>query len=510
MSSERLLHALLGPSLEGAEAERPVLELYVSRLQELEREPINRYLAENRADVLGQLPGSSARTEFVLRGWLASEPGEWAEWAEHLEDESLARSEFTALAAELAGEMAGAVAREQIEVEKAIAFLHALSPALEQADADDVEAHLAPSVEAALAEREWWVDEGALRIQAEMHDFVRQVEEVCPASAKILRSMRSKEVLAPMGEEGSSVGDLLVLRGWRDLGLGLPKESYWELAEAVPGPDAALDPTLQAEALATRLVLDRLNPSYRGSPNPVSNYIAEIRRVQKLDGDFRSQIRTAASACMDLSPSAVQMHILIRIIYSADEEQRKALAQWAGREGRTPTTTLIKRLVDDGFYWDWMPAFQEASYEEAPVIRTLKSGLLDKTPDNPIRKRKWRARTFAELGLRTKAGQDQIVKLVIQLLGPKRFQNDLEVVLILCSALEEMEGRNGKVASALIAYSKRWKHKFTPSENEVLVAAGVRLPEDYLSKKAKSGMRGLLTGLKEGAEEAVKTITRPL
>lgn len=509
-SSEELVHALLGPSLDGIEGEKIVAKLYVSGLQKLDREPINRYLAEHRSEILDRLlEDPSAQTTFLLRGWLASDPEEWSEWAERLDGKTLAQREFRALATELAAEIVGAVARERKQVEDADTLLRKLSPALEQVDHDDMEAHLAPAVEEVLAAREWWTGEDVLRVQADVHEVVRQVEDVCPASAETLQSMRSKDVLNPAGEEGTSVGDLLVLRGWRELGHDLTRRSYWRLQDAVPGPDAALDPGLQAEALATRLVLHQLDRFFQGSPSAVSNYISEIRSVQKLDGDYRSQIRIAAAACIDLSPSAVQMQTLIRIVYAADEGGRKAVARWARREGRTSATTLVKRLIDDGFYWDWMPAFREVPYEEAPVIRVLRAGLLDKASDNPVRKRKRRARSFAKLGVRTKTGQEEIIKLVVALLGSKRFQNDLEVMLILCPVLGASHGRSGKVEAALIGYSKRWKHKFTPSENEALLAAGIRLPEDYLSKKAKSGMKGMLAGIKAGAEETMKAITQP-
>jgi hypothetical protein len=155
---------------------------------------------------------------------------------------------------------------------------------------------------------------------------------------------------------------------------------------------------------------------------------------------------------------------------------------------------MIRSDFDAG---KWAGPLSESPFTEAPVLRKLSDRLLD--PKIKVEKRARMAAMTRTLRLRTQSGTDQLVTLITKLLAPKRFKEDLRVALVLCEGLGTEHGNQEKVERALLNYSKRRSHKFKPSELSAIAAAGVQVPESYLSKNALKEVEGLVA---QGVERA--------
>jgi hypothetical protein len=484
-----ILSQLFEANLDSSEDRSEVLARYSQRTFEIGNPSGYRFLNGARERILEKLHDPSDRAQFILRGWLAGDHSEWSGWAEllHLGDEAA-----QSVIRELAGKVLAHVIEESAGVEEAdaideaVQLLDVLAPALVDVGEEEVEKLFKPAAEISLA-AEWWTDDISLACQAGRHRLLRRVEELAPRSAGALCGQRSRDAVRPIG--GELEPGILIVRGWREFAEALEDETYEELFGALPKSDMEAAPQLYAETLATEIVLRRCG-AFAGGRAVVQGYLNKLDTVQNLGSEYRSQRELAAEACIELGPVSTQLvWLLWHIGWDPPAHAKGMVREWSRAAGPGPTATLIRDTMRLYIADDWMPVFKECKYDEAPVLRRTEKVLLkDK---NEIRERKRFANSLRLLGLRTKGGPDKVAAMIIQLLKPRRAKhrrNDLPVALFLCECVGAKHNKAPAIEKVLIAYSKKWDCQYTPDQYRAILAAGVNLPEQYLSEKTRKGL----------------------
>lgn len=486
--TEAPVAALIEPNLRATEDRTLVLTLYARRIFELEQPDGYAALFERRSQFLEALGTAHARSLFVLRGWRVAPARDWGAWAEILQltEPQVPKIEALVLAITARTLQESAALSDVPAIEGVSGAVAVLAPALGALD-DAEQDRLEEAAREALA-GSWWDSEEAMALQSARHSLIRSVEEIAPAASEGLAGQRSADVAWPIDEEVEI--DLVVLRGWRQMGEELEGEAYERALEAIPAFDRESRPQAFADALATRAVLMR-DGGYAGGHDFIKARLAEMRDLAAMGSEYSPTVRVAATACLDLGPTSGQVtRLLGRIGREPSEQARNSVRRWAEAHGRGPTATLIKELMPMQVAGDWMPVLRECDYEELPVLRRLREVLLK--DDNTVERRAQFAGAMEALGLRTKGAPDKVAKLIVDLLNPKRKRhrrNDLRVALILCSCLGSAHDKQAQIGKVLIAYSKKWDCQYTPTQNEAILEVGVSLPEEYLSKKARKGLQ---------------------
>lgn len=501
MSDPSLIDDLIGPNLAADGNRSALLAVYVRRVFSIEREQGYRALSERRDEILAKLGAPAVRVEFLLRGWLAADPAQWAEWADGVRLDP----PFGSPLADLCGGVAAAMIsssttiEDPVAIDAAASLVERLGPGLRALDPAELEPRLQEAAEAALADQ-WWHDEGALDRQVARHRLIAAVERAVPAAKGPLAEERARDATWPLGEVAPV--DELVVRGWRQLSVELTDEAYEEIVEAIPRPDSAAQPALFAEALAAEAVIHR-NGGFAGNKSVVREFLVRVKELYSLGAEYRDHRRVAISACIELAPTSNQLGWLLYYFgHDPDPETVAAVGRWSQGAGRGPTSTLIRAVMRTWVYSDWMPHFARLKYDEAPLLKKVNEIMLKDGSSIGLRLRY--AQALRSLGLRTKGGPDKVAKLIVDLLTPTRAnhrKNDLQTALVLCECLGPDHKKQTPIERALRAYSKKWGRDYTPDQYWSILMAGVTLPEEFLSNKTRRRVQNLV-------DEAAEVISR--
>lgn len=506
MSDWDLIANLVGPSLAAEEDRSELLAVYGTRTLALGREPGYRYLHSERERFLARLATPRERVEFLLSGWLAADREEWRDWSILIPSTGQVEECMGAQCARVAAmilESASALSNRS-EIANDQELLELLAPGLQKLDDEEVEA-LEVAAKAAL-EGDWWGSDADLELQLARQALVRNLEESVPQTSVALREERDADAVWPLDEE--VVIDAVILRGWREMAPGLGAETIERLLEAVPEVAKDEQPLLFAEGVGTQMVLRR-EGNYGRGPSVMRTYSSEITEVRTLGGDYYSQARIASEAAVWMRPSAKQMVWLLRYIGNGPNgDTKRAVREWTSGAGRGPTGTLVKELMGLWIAKDWMSVLRDCDFEWAPVLKRATAVLL--ASDNHKNDRLKVARALCDLGPHTKNGPEQVARLAAELLDPKRKghrRNDLAAALALCESLISSEREFGGLEKTLIAYSKRHGCRYTPDQNRSILMAGIVLPEERLSPKARSGLGGAIDEVRGLAGELGRAVS---
>jgi hypothetical protein len=498
VSGSDLIADLVGPSLAAEEDRSELLAVYGTRILALGREPGYRYLYGERERFLVRLAEPRERLAFLLAGWLAAERAQWRDWSELLGEAGAIEKQTSGLCAALAAKVLTAAAsqRDAAAIETDAGLLELLAPGLAELDEDEVEA-VAGGAKSAL-EGAWWSSALEADLQAARHALIRHVEALAPAARSALASERDNDALWPLEEEDSVGAD--VVRGWRQMALGLGEETYERLYEALPQVNSEEHPLFFAERTVAAIVLHCEGGYGRGRAS-TQPFVDELKTVRDLGAEYRPQLVAGATAALELRPSANQVTWLIFFIdQESSESAKQNVREWSGEAGRGPSATLIRELMPLAVGPQWMEVLRECEFDWAPVRKKVEAVLLSE--DNAVADRLTFARCLGRLGTRTRAGPEQVARMIATLLNPKRKKhrrNDLSVALALCEALIGAEREFPAIEKALIAYSKRHKCRYTPDQNRLILMAGIVLPKERLSPNASSGLAGAIEEVREFA-----------
>jgi hypothetical protein len=491
MSGAAVLNALLGPSLKEGRGDGSLVEVYTNRLLEFGPGPIYAYLFENSEKILATLPKANQKAAFVLGAWRIARPEDWAGWASEMP--SMPGDGFGEGAAEVVAHMLKGAADLEPEAARSVReHLNVLKPVLASLSGESEAELLAGAARKALAKRDWWSAEEVGDSQSALHELVRAIESLTPKLADPsdsgthpLRPARFADInRAPM-ESATE------LRTVRILAVDLLRQDYAELWERIPEADAEEQPVLFAERVLTRLTLERRERGPDTSRHQVSVYMKEMQALAKLGADYRAKLQQAAITMIDLQPRPYQLWTLVWYLGARPGEQALAAgARWAERSERKEIADALERMIHPRFdASEWAGALSESPFTETPVLRKLSDKLLDRR--TKVRERVRMAAMTRTLRLTTQNGTDQLATLITKLLAPRRFKEDLRVVLVLCEGLGPDHDKQPKIERALINYAKRYSHKFKPAELPAIAASGVEIPDKYLSQNTLKQAEGL-------------------
>jgi hypothetical protein len=498
VSGEAVLDALLKPSLQEGRGDGDLVEVFTNRLLGFGPGPVYTYLYANSEEILASLPRAKQKAAFVLAAWRIARAEDWGGWASEMptpykggglgEEAIEVVAHMLRCAADLEAEAVRSI-RDHLIVLQSL-----LAPVSGKAEAEQ----LAGPAGEALAKREWWSAEETIDPQSALHDLVRTIEALTPkladsAGAHPLQPVRFADI------NRAPLESALELRAIRSLAMDLSVQNYADLWERIPEANAEEQPDLFAERVLSRVTLERRETGPKAGRGQVTVYMKEIQALAKLGSDYRPKLRQAAITMIDLQPRPYQLWTLIWHLWVAPgEEALAAGARWAERAERKDIADVLQRMIYPTFdASEWAGALSESSFAEAPVLRKLSDKLLDRR--TKVGQRERMAAMTRTLRLRTQNGTDQLALLITKLLGPKRYKEDLRVALILCEGLSPDHGKQPKIERALVNYAKRWSHKFKPSELPAIAAAGVEVPDKYLSKNTAKQVEDLAA---QGLEKA--------
>lgn len=489
--SHPVIAALIEPRLNSPEDSTALLALYSERIFDLGRPSAYGYLLERRLEILAVMRNDLARAEFVLRGWRVAPAVDWERWAEQLNLDNSEQDQLRSLALDVLvhvlEESAHLTTTEAINA--AAAHVHLLAPNFDHSLDQTARTLLGTAAENALGEA-WGDSEEAMLLQASRHELIRAVGRIVPSAAAELTEQRTIDAVWPIDNDEVGV-NLIVLRAWQLMAEDLKDEAYERILEALPDFDRDTQPLEFAEVMASRCVIMAAGP-YGGGRTFVKARLDDMGALRRIEGDYNTPIRTAAAACTNLSPNSIQLRRLLAYVgRGPSKETKDSVRRWSAAHGKGPTATLIKDMMRFPMAAWWMPTFREYDYDEAPILRRLEEVLFD--GDNSVGDRTQFAAALQALGLRTKNGPTKVAKMVVKLLKPARkdhHRNDLPVALILCGCIgPEQHKQHSQISKALIAYSKKWNHRFNAAENEAILEAGITLDEEYLNTKAQKGIQ---------------------
>ena len=491
MSGNAVLDALLKPSLQEGRGDGDIVEVFTNRLLGFGPGPVYAYLYENSEEILASLPRAKQKAAFVLGAWQIARAEDWAGWASEMPTPYKGGG-LGAEAIEVVAHMLRCAGDLEAEAVRSIRdHLAVLQSLLAPVSGESEAEQLAGAAGEALGKREWWSGEETIDSQSAMHDLVRAIEVLTPkladsTGAHPLQPVRFADI------NRAPLGSALEVRAIRSLAIDLSVQNYVDLWERIPEADAEGQPDLFAERVLSRVTLERLETGHRASRGQIIVYMKEMQALSKLGTDYRPKLRQAAITMIDLQPRPYQLWTLIWYLWVAPgEEALAAGVRWAERAERKDIADVLQRMIYPGFdASEWAGALSESSFPEAPVLRKLSAKLLDRR--TKVGQRERMAAMTRTLRLRTQNGTGQLALLITKLLGPKRFKEDLRVALILCEGLGPDHDKQPKIERALVNYAKRWSHEFKPSELPAIAAAGVEIPDRYLSKNSAKQVEDLV------------------
>jgi hypothetical protein len=421
----------------------------------------------------------------VLSAWQIAPAADWGDWAEEMPTDHKSAVLADQAAKVVAHMLSGSADLETDAIRSVPQHLEVLQRLLTSLTGEPARSELKEAAQEALGQREWWSVAEVFDPQAALHEVLRATERLTPAlgvsdegEIHVLEGVRFDDLAR------ASFDSVLALRGMRALAVDLSVGHYAELWGRIPKADAVSQPLLFAERVLSRVVLEHRERGPEAGRSQVAAYMKELKELRQLGAEYRSQCREAATVMIDLQPAPSQMRTLGWYLGSFPGEDALAAARrWAERSDRKRVSEALVRMIYPEFdATEWARALSTVPYTEAPVLRKLAELLFRR--GTKVSERERMARMTRTLQLRTQNGTEQLASLIAKLLAAKRPKEDLRVALVLCEGLGPDSEHATRLERALISYSRRHSRRFKPSEVSAIAAAGVQLPDKYLSTNA--------------------------